>query len=618
VTFTEPIPGVLRFEDTCVVYAVRCPDDPSAAVLIDLGSGDVLDQLAEAGIDTVRWVLHTHHHRDVCQGDERAAGRGIPIAVPATERHYFERAEDFWENRQLLHLYDTRNDYNTLTASVPVAADLVDGEVFDAGGIQFEVVPTPGHTKGSITLLTTIEDRIVAFSGDLVHAGGTVATLYDLQYGYGSFDGLDLARASMLRLRKRRPEVLLPSEGAVIEDADGVLALAEQRLGRYWDYTGRTEPRRAPSVVSATFKHLTPHILECTNSVANFFVLLSESGAAAFFDYGHMSPAVFNHLSSHNRRGERSRFIPHAIDELRDLGVREIEVAIPTHMHDDHLIGMPWLRRTFGTEVWAYENMPDVLGEPGKYLLGCTNAEPVPVDRVMRHGERVRWREFELDVVHGPGHTEYQSAIVVEDDGVRVAFTGDNYFQFPGLQPGDIHHNVIFRNEIEADSHLRALDYLMPLRPDVIAPGHGGSFRITPEQLQRHRVRLEEQVEIWSELVDGPVDYAVNPRWVSLVPYTNPAVPGGEFGIELRVRNYTSSPQRLGASLALPAGWSAAPEWVEADAEVGKDAVLPFRVRVAPDASVDARRAIAADLTIDGRRRGQLAEAVVDITAGER
>src|SRR5262249_59644278 len=81
------------FEDTCNVYIVR---DGASCVLIDFGSGKVLDHLRDLGVSKVDWVMHTHHHRDQCQGDALAVERNIPIAVPAHERQLFEDAENFW------------------------------------------------------------------------------------------------------------------------------------------------------------------------------------------------------------------------------------------------------------------------------------------------------------------------------------------------------------------------------------------------------------------------------------------------------------------------------------------------------------------------------------------
>jgi glyoxylase-like metal-dependent hydrolase (beta-lactamase superfamily II) len=113
--------NLFLFEDTCNVYVVR---SGSACVLIDFGSGKILDHLAELGISKVDWILHTHHHRDQCQGDAKAVARSIPIAVPAHEKHLFADAENFWRNRRVFHLYYVRNDFNTITENLPVARSL--------------------------------------------------------------------------------------------------------------------------------------------------------------------------------------------------------------------------------------------------------------------------------------------------------------------------------------------------------------------------------------------------------------------------------------------------------------------------------------------------------------
>src|SRR5581483_10712577 len=151
-------------------------------------------------------------------------------------------------------------------------------------------VPTPGHTRGSVTLLATAGERRVAFCGDLVHAGGTVPTLYDLQYGYGSYEGLDLARWSSRQLRRRGADVLLPSHGEPSFDVAATLDTAFSRLGRWWQHLQGFGGFSHDSAVEAQFRHITPRVLECTNTVAQFYVLLSESGDALFFDYGHMGP----------------------------------------------------------------------------------------------------------------------------------------------------------------------------------------------------------------------------------------------------------------------------------------------------------------------------------------
>ena len=170
--------NLYRFEDTCAVYVVR---EGASCVLIDFGSGKILDHLRELGISKVDWILHTHHHRDQCQGDHKAIERNIPIAVPQHERHLFADAENFWRNRRVFHQYYVRNDFNTVTENIPVERAMADYSTFRWNKTDFFVLPTPGHTLGAITLVAAIDGKKVAFSGDLIHSPGKIQNLYDTQ-----------------------------------------------------------------------------------------------------------------------------------------------------------------------------------------------------------------------------------------------------------------------------------------------------------------------------------------------------------------------------------------------------------------------------------------------------
>jgi glyoxylase-like metal-dependent hydrolase (beta-lactamase superfamily II) len=143
---------------------------------------------------------------------------------------------------------------------------------------------------------------------------------------------------------------------------------------------------------------------------------------------------------------DRIRFVEHSIDILKhDYGWKSVAVVIPSHMHDDHINGFPHLIRNYGTKVWCYENMVDIFQNPRGWNLGCTLAEPFKVARSFRHGEKFKWEEFEFEITHSPGHTEYQMALFGDIDGKRVAFTGDAFFA-SGRPDGVMRHNIIFRN----------------------------------------------------------------------------------------------------------------------------------------------------------------------------
>ena len=213
---TQISPNFYMLRDTCNVYVLKNND---RALLIDFGSGQVLKLLGQIGVTKVEGILHTHHHRDQCQGDARAAAQRIPIHVPAHERHLFEDAESFWRHRRVFHLYYVRNDFFTLTRNVPVAGVLRDYETFRWGPYEFLIFPTPAHTLGSISLVGQVDGKKVAFSGDLIHSPGKVVNLYEFQYQpvpvdvYGSMDGVDFALFSLTKLRELGPELVCPSHG---------------------------------------------------------------------------------------------------------------------------------------------------------------------------------------------------------------------------------------------------------------------------------------------------------------------------------------------------------------------------------------------------------------------
>src|SRR5262245_13184700 len=110
-----------QLADTCNVYVLV---DGEAALVIDAGSGAVLDQLGELGVKRVEWVLHTHHHRDQCWGTPRLREHGTRVAVPEYERHLFDQAEVYWQTRRTFDNYDDRNTLFTIGRNIPVDAVL--------------------------------------------------------------------------------------------------------------------------------------------------------------------------------------------------------------------------------------------------------------------------------------------------------------------------------------------------------------------------------------------------------------------------------------------------------------------------------------------------------------
>lgn len=592
-------------EDTCNVYLVR---DGDHGLLIDFGSGKMLEHLDALGVSRVDCILHTHFHRDQAQGDQLAVAQQIPIAVPAHERHLFESVERLWSNRRLFELYEVRNDFFSLTQNIPVAAVLADYDTFRWRGYEFFIQPTPGHTPGSISLISKLDGRTTAFVGDLMHSPGKVKTLYDLQYAYELHEGADLSVYSLDAVMKLKPELLCPSHGAeVFDPIPGMRDLSEKLRGwyLYWHGPG------AQTTIEFEPIQVTSHLLAHPLAFSTFYAIISDSGKALFVDYGSASMNFFISFRDADDTYNHVRFVEHSIDKLREKhGLRSIDVMIPSHMHDDHLNGFPHLARRYGTKTWCYENMVSILEDPRANLLGCTFGEPIHVDRALQDNETFHWEEFEFTICHSPGHTEYQSALFATIDGVSIAFTGDAFFSYDKKQ---LHHNLIYRNQVKMGDYARSLRNLVEKKPTMIAPGHGEPFALTQQMLDDFAERLRRQDAFFTGLIAEPeVDFGLDPAWLRISPYQATAIAGEAAKMEIRVRNYSAAPMELEVALTLPAGWRSSPDRVKFSAGPKGSATAAIRVVLPADAP-PGRRAIAADVLCNGRYLGQIAEAVVDV-----
>jgi glyoxylase-like metal-dependent hydrolase (beta-lactamase superfamily II) len=595
------------FEDTCNVYVIR---DGANGVLIDFGSGKILDHLRDLGVSKVDWILHTHHHRDQCQGDWKAAERRIPIAVPAHEMHLFADAQNFWRNRRVFHLYYVRNDFNTITENIAVAKRLPDYSTFRWNKIDFYVLPTPGHTLGSITLIATIDGKRVAFSGGLMYAPGKIQNLYDTQINYGGAEGVDLGIYSLSRLREQKPALLCPSHGQPLPDPEAGMGETIRKLTEYCRFqSGEPSEFNRPYAVS-------PHLVAHYQTTSSFYAIVSDSGKAMFIDYGSASGTHFSNFERATAVDDRIRFVEHNIDELkRNYGLKSIDVAMPSHMHDDHINGFPHLIRHYGTKIWCYENMVDVYENPRGYNLGCILGEPFKVARAFRNGEKFRWEEFEFEVAHNPGHTEYQMALYVGIDGKRVAFTGDAFFLPNPRNDGTMRHNLIFRNHVENDSHVKSILTLVEHEPNLICPGHGRPFPVDRSILLATQEKMKRQQQLFIGLLpEGQTNFGMDPSWVSIYPYQIVAAPGERRRLEVRVQNYKPAPMKMEVALAAPSEWRIEPDVLKFEVPANGKAARPVEITIPKGwAAPGPRFAIAADVMSDGKYLGEITEAVVEM-----
>jgi hydroxyacylglutathione hydrolase len=128
------------------------------AVVIDSNlEPDLVIDLARERSATVRAILLTHTDLDHIAGlhELRAAFGPVPVAVHQSER-------DVVANGKPL-----RREFGPLATQLDNVTDLAEGETFYAGSLELEVLHTPGHSPGGVTL--KIDGYL--FTGDALFAG---------------------------------------------------------------------------------------------------------------------------------------------------------------------------------------------------------------------------------------------------------------------------------------------------------------------------------------------------------------------------------------------------------------------------------------------------------------
>jgi glyoxylase-like metal-dependent hydrolase (beta-lactamase superfamily II) len=568
-------------EDTCTVYLLVDPATRTA-VAIDAGSGGWLDQLTSYGVDAVTDVLITHHHRDQVEGLPRLVASGARVWVPENEADLIADADHHWQRRAVANNYDLHTDRFSLLESVPIAGVMKDYSNRRFGHVEVLTLPTPGHTPGSVTYLV----NGYAFTGDLLHSPGKVWSAAALQWSYVGMEGAAMTMASLVQLLDHEPRALLPSHGspmtnpaeAVRRTCDALGRLVTVRLGRP---TGLLDKLENPYV------ELSPHLLMNRTSESHSYVLLSDAGTALLIDYGY---DLTTSIPTGGPRHTIRPWLPSLRALRRDYGVERVEVAIPTHYHDDHVAAFNLLRDVHKTEVWASSPVAHVLENPTHYDLPCLWYEPIPCAQHIPDGTGVRWREYELDLHALPGHTLYASAIGFEVDGRRVLATGDQQTGDWSTDGTPEIPNFQYANAFAADDYAASAALYQRLQPELMISGHWDPRPVTPDYLDA-LTRLGDDVAAAHRDLLLPGD-PVFTSPVRITPYRVGAVDGRPF--EVRIST-------VGAELVVPSGW----ECRRVDAQT---------FSVVPHVQQPVRRArIAAGITRDGRYVGQLAEALVDV-----
>ncbi len=600
-------PSLWWYRDTCNVFLWTAGE---LGLLIDFGSGGILDVLEQTGVREIVAIAHTHHHRDQCGGDDLAVQRDIPIWVPARERALFEQAESFWRVRRTYDSYDASSLGFTRATSLPIARALADHERVSWAGGEFEVVPSPGHTKGSISLLASIDGGPAAFTGDLIAGEGRVPTLHDLQWQYGMPDAVGAALHSVTALAGRGPRRLLPSHGAPMDDGPTALRslagnlrqlarlLAEIRRNRLWTTW--------PSSVDQPLAQVLPHLWVNAHSLANTYAVVDDEGGALILDYGFPS---WDHFYADQR------FVAHTMDAFQaEAGVRRVVAAVPSHYHDDHLAGVPWLQREHGAQAWIHDSFAEIVADPSRHDLPCLWAEPIRVDRVLADGDVVEHAGARLETFHMPGHTMFALGLAGTMDGVRVAYTGDNLLA--GTLSPLRAAAPIYRNVMRRDSIRIGVERLLAYEPELLLTGHTGALEVTRADLDDFLSWARDLELVVARLapVPGLEDEALDPYVARFDPYRADVAAGRSVTTRVIVRNHAAEVREARVRIRVPDGWRVAPPTAAAPVPGGGEIATFTFVLAIPADAIPGRTVVTAEIDLGGEPRGELAETLLEVS----
>ena len=565
-------------------------------------------------------VLFTHHRRDVVWAGRALAAQGAKVVAPIAERGYFDGAEEFWERFRTERFHDyAQQSTKILTAALPIDEPAVGGRAIDWRGVVIETLDTPGYTRGSVSYLVELGGKRIAFTGDLIYAGGRIFDLYSLQdaieetetrgyHGYAARAADVLA--SLRKLAAREPDILIPARGPPIHNPAAAVEALIDRLERlfaayfqtdalrwYWGEDNlRKRARRVLGERRIEWMPLATRIRQTPPRWWRKFgtsrLLLSDSGAAFLIDCG--SRRIFEDILALQEQG----------------GFQRLEGIFVTHFHDDHTDFVQAMAERAQCPVYAGTEMQDILENPAAYRMPAMTHAPIRPVHGLEEGQTLRWREFEFRYTYYPGQAVFHGGLDVRrDNGERFFFIGDS-FSPSGLDDYCLLNRHFLHPLL---GHFRCLNVIAAIEGDYLLVNQhiDESFRYDDEQLAFMRKTLETKKQVIAELVpwEDP-NFGTDEQWARFYPYGLTAAPGRPFDLYAVVFNHLDETETYRVTPNVPAGWRSDP----ASAEIAVEGLAEDRARfrITPDASFSGLKIVTADVAFRGRVLREWIEALVE------
>ena len=155
-----------------------------------------------------------------------------------------------------------------------------------------------------------------------------------------------------------------------------------------------------------------------------------------------------------------------------------LQHIINTHLHIDHVAGIPFLREKYGAPVLAHEG-DKFLGEKIHQQAAAfgldMEIESIKISEYLKDGDKIQIGHGHLDVIEVPGHSK--GSIALYDPEGKWLISGDALFQ-----------GSIGRTDLPGGNYRELIENieekLLSLPEDtVVFPGHGPATTIGEEKI---------------------------------------------------------------------------------------------------------------------------------------
>ena len=551
------------------VLGSRISVERGAVNSVTLSSGEArlaVYRRESSAASRVEMLLLTHHRRDLAGRANEGHVEGSSTVAPEAERNWLENPQAFWNDftKNRFHDYGC---FSTKILASPLKGSVRwvhGGDEIQWRDIKLQVIDTPGYTRGSISYSTTIENKKIVFTGDLIYGDGQLFDLYSFQEaiteasvrGYHGYAGrLGELVISLRKIAALQPDVLIPARGPIVENPRAAIDKLISRVSAlYANYLStnalhwyfkeermricgeRVLGKDAPIQLMPYSRHEKAPDWVFENATSR--LLISDEGHGFLLDCGYQR-------------------VIDAVQKLIDTGVvTKIDGIFVTHYHDDHTDMVQAAADKFQCPVYATEEYTDILQNPAAYHMPAMTSTPIKNITSVASGHRLLWKEFHLTFHYFPGQAIYHGALLVQRKQERpIFFIGDamapsgidDYcLQNRNLVDDGGGYNLCFKKLRDIGQPFWLVNEHIPF-----------VFQFTDEELTYLEGRYRQRTQILKDLFpwDAP-NYGIDEQWAVYYPYGSTIKAGSPLNLELHITNHSPVEREFAVTPKLPTGFT--------------------------------------------------------------